>query len=227
MYNAFRRDSSIRYGWFFFVMAFQFAISVFFSVGIPGTGAAGIWVAIATTQNDPEAGIVVFTAAGMWMLHSLLCFWIIARSISYYRSTGGVSARLEPPDLVGFAWRPSILLRPVGPPSPVCLPALRRRVGSHPPPPVVTTSRWRRCSAKPRAKLSQLRRPTSKCKTRPKKPQQTRPRTLCLAPRRRRFACGMGPGSDVFGCRRGHPLALRRRLSGPPGHCEVLFLFTT
>ena len=91
MYNAFRRDSSMRYGWFFFVMSFQFAISIFFSIGIPGTGAAGIWVAISTSKDDVEAGIVVFTCAAMWMLHSLLTFWIIARSIGYYRSTGGVS----------------------------------------------------------------------------------------------------------------------------------------
>ena len=81
----------MRFGWFFFVMSFQFAISIFFAIGIPGTGAAGISVAITTTNNKPEAGIVVFTAAGMWILHSLLSFWIITRTVAYYRSTGGVS----------------------------------------------------------------------------------------------------------------------------------------
>jgi hypothetical protein len=49
-------------------MGFQTITSIFFSIGVPGTGAAGIWSASATTDKDAGAGILMFTSAGKCLL---------------------------------------------------------------------------------------------------------------------------------------------------------------
>eukprot|EP00911_Craspedida_sp_UC1_P000171 UC1_evm1s133 len=95
MYSAFRKDSSLRFGWFFLCIFFQFCVSIFFAVGLPGTGAIGFMYSISASNSQPEAAIVMFVASGFWMLHALLSFYVMTRTLKYYRSTGGSFEKMQ------------------------------------------------------------------------------------------------------------------------------------
>lgn len=60
------QDSSLRFGWFFFVYGFQFLTSSFLAVGFPGTGGAGIWVAASAVKGNKVIGIMLFVSGWKW-----------------------------------------------------------------------------------------------------------------------------------------------------------------
>eukprot|EP00045_Choanoeca_perplexa_P005792 m.48565 g.48565 ORF g.48565 m.48565 type:complete len:338 (-) comp13297_c0_seq1:93-1106(-) len=103
LYSAFRKDSSLRFGWFFVVMAFQAMLSIFFSIGIPGTGSAGIITASKTTDKDAGAGILMFTSAGLWIFNSLLNLFIIQRVLKVYRMSGYSTEDMQREAISGVA----------------------------------------------------------------------------------------------------------------------------
>eukprot|EP00730_Choanoeca_flexa_P002638 TRINITY_DN11118_c0_g1_i5.p1 TRINITY_DN11118_c0_g1~~TRINITY_DN11118_c0_g1_i5.p1 ORF type:complete len:343 (+),score=69.10 TRINITY_DN11118_c0_g1_i5:233-1261(+) len=103
LYTAFRKDSSLRFGWFFLVMAFQCFASIFFAIGVPGTGASGIWYASATTDDDTAAGILMFTAAGLWIFNGLLNVFTMQRVLKVYRMSGYTTEDMQREAIVGVA----------------------------------------------------------------------------------------------------------------------------
>eukprot|EP00041_Stephanoeca_diplocostata_P014484 m.263932 g.263932 ORF g.263932 m.263932 type:complete len:318 (-) comp19714_c0_seq1:1134-2087(-) len=88
LYQAMRKDSSLRFGWYFFTFAFQFMTGVFFSLGVPGTGASGIWVASDAIHEDSGVGIVMFTGAVLFLITTIYTGIHIKWVVSLYRSSG-------------------------------------------------------------------------------------------------------------------------------------------
>lgn len=88
LYTAFRTDSSFRYGWWFFVTFMHFLFSCFMVIGIPSTGAAGIWVATSAMSDNKVIGIMGFTSAIMWIFNALWSLWLCRRVLGVYRQTG-------------------------------------------------------------------------------------------------------------------------------------------
>jgi len=88
LYQAMRKDSSLRFGWFFFTFTFQWVTSVIFAVGIPRGGASGVWVSIAAIGQNTIIGILMFTSAGMWIILALFNSYILKTVLTLYRSSG-------------------------------------------------------------------------------------------------------------------------------------------
>ncbi|EDQ84443.1 uncharacterized protein MONBRDRAFT_34705 [Monosiga brevicollis MX1] len=103
LYTAFRKDSSLRFGWFFLVMGCQAIISIIFSIGIPGWGSAGVWVSIETIDDNAAAGILSFTGAGLWIFNSLLHVYILRRVLKAYRMAGYTTDDMQREAVVGVA----------------------------------------------------------------------------------------------------------------------------
>jgi len=95
LYNALRVDSSLKFGWFFLVMGFQFAASIFFSVGFPKTGAAGIWVAAEATDSNKTVAVLAFVSAAIWICHSMLTSFILYRVLIVYRMSGFTASDMQ------------------------------------------------------------------------------------------------------------------------------------
>eukprot|EP00043_Microstomoeca_roanoka_P000743 m.28870 g.28870 ORF g.28870 m.28870 type:complete len:359 (-) comp10483_c0_seq1:465-1541(-) len=103
LYTGMRTDSSLKFGWFFLVMGIQFCASVFYTVGINGTGACGFVVAIAAISKETEVGILAMTAAGLWALNSLLQAYILRTVLKVYRSQGMSLEAMTQEAAVGIA----------------------------------------------------------------------------------------------------------------------------
>lgn len=88
LYQAMRKDSSLRFGWFFFTFSFQWLTCIFFIVGAESTGSAGLMYAIDAVQKDKIVGIVMFTAVILWILMIAWATYIIRNVLLIYRSSG-------------------------------------------------------------------------------------------------------------------------------------------
>lgn len=90
LYQAMRKDSSLRFGWFFFTFAFQWLTAIFFLVGAEGTGACGLIVMISVSSGDGNAieAIVMGIVCVLWFLMLLWNVWIIKNVLVIYRSSG-------------------------------------------------------------------------------------------------------------------------------------------
>eukprot|EP00040_Diaphanoeca_grandis_P029048 m.169087 g.169087 ORF g.169087 m.169087 type:complete len:325 (+) comp31551_c2_seq1:57-1031(+) len=88
LYQAMRKDSSLRFGWFFFTFTFQWITSVLFSIGIPRGGSAGVWVSISAISQNTIIGILMFTSAGLWICLALFNSYILKQVLMLYRSSG-------------------------------------------------------------------------------------------------------------------------------------------
>ena len=88
-------------------------MSVIMAIGVPPTGAAGVYLAIQVVTNYTTSGIVVWvagscsllpclrfpfqshfasiTSAILWIINSIFCVYLIKRVLGEYRAGGGVS----------------------------------------------------------------------------------------------------------------------------------------
>eukprot|EP00039_Didymoeca_costata_P024587 m.10761 g.10761 ORF g.10761 m.10761 type:complete len:348 (+) comp4315_c0_seq1:1278-2321(+) len=105
LYQAMRKDSSLRFAWFFLSFAFQFMVAVYFSIGMPGSGASGIWVSSVASKDEASAivAILMFTAAGLWIIYALIAGVMINRVLLVYRSSGQSLDKAGQEAIVGAA----------------------------------------------------------------------------------------------------------------------------
>lgn len=95
LYQGMRKDSSLRFGWFFFTFSFQWLTCIFFLIGADGSGACGIINASSAVQDEAVVGILMFTAAICWGLLIIWATWIIRAVLLVYRSSGQSLARAQ------------------------------------------------------------------------------------------------------------------------------------
>lgn len=103
LYQAMRKDSSLRFGWFFFTFTFQWLTSVIFSIGIPGWGSSGIWYSIYAVNENAIIGILMFTSAAWWIIMALFNSYIIKIVLGLYRSSGQSLQRAQQEAVSGAA----------------------------------------------------------------------------------------------------------------------------
>jgi len=90
LYQAMRKDSSLRFGWFFFTFMFQWMTAIFFLVGAEGTGAAGLIYSIDVINKDDYTleGTIMFSSVIIWLLMILWASYIMRNVLGIYRSSG-------------------------------------------------------------------------------------------------------------------------------------------
>lgn len=93
VYHAYRRDSSMAFMWFFFVMLFQILSYLLNAIGIPNLGACGFFNGTKFFDGGNtgrHAGGAMYMIMGvLWLLAlpvSILMLFLVHR---YYRSSGG------------------------------------------------------------------------------------------------------------------------------------------
>lgn len=104
LYQAMRKDSSLRFGWFFLNAAIQFIFACIAAIGIEGSGHCGLisaTVALAGDGGDKVIGIMMMVCAGLWILFALYCGYMIQRVLRLYRSTGQSLEKAQNEAVVG------------------------------------------------------------------------------------------------------------------------------
>ncbi|CAH0562236.1 unnamed protein product [Brassicogethes aeneus] len=97
-YKAFRSDSSFNFMVFFFIFFFQFVITTFQAVGIPGSGTIGIFTAIGTFDNTAWSifvGIIAIIIALGFVFAAAADLFLISKIHRMYRSTGASFSKAQ------------------------------------------------------------------------------------------------------------------------------------
>jgi hypothetical protein len=103
IYQGMRKDSSLRFAWFFLLFGLQFAEAVFFTVGAQGTGAAGIMTAPKAYKGDAGIGIMVYVGFGGWATYAIWCAYMLSQVMMVYRSSGQSLQKAQGEAIVGAA----------------------------------------------------------------------------------------------------------------------------
>jgi hypothetical protein len=92
VYHAYRKDSSLAYMWFFFVMLFQVLSYILNGIGAPNLGACGFFngVKLFGPDEDQKAAGAMFIIMGLlWHLAVPLAILLMFLVHRYYRQSGG------------------------------------------------------------------------------------------------------------------------------------------
>lgn len=92
VYHAYRRDSSLAYMWFFFVMLFQILSYLLNGVGIPRLGACGLYNGsqlFGNTQIKIAAGTMYLIMGFLWLGAVPVAGILVFLVHRYYRQSGG------------------------------------------------------------------------------------------------------------------------------------------
>lgn len=101
LYQAMRKDSSLRFGWFFFTFSFQWLTCIFFLIGAEGSGSSGIIISSTAVQADAVVGTLMFTSTILWGLLVIWATWIIRSVLVVYRSSGQSLERAQKEAITG------------------------------------------------------------------------------------------------------------------------------
>ncbi|KAI9365549.1 scamp family-domain-containing protein [Zopfochytrium polystomum] len=89
VYNAYLKESSMLYSFFFLFNGIQILFDFYMALGIPGSGSAGIIYALSIlTDSKYVAGILCATTGGMWLVAALSSMYLYHRTHRHYRSRG-------------------------------------------------------------------------------------------------------------------------------------------
>lgn len=102
-YKAFRDDSSFNFMVFFFIFFFQFIISVFQAIGIPGT--IGILTALSSFGKSLGSiiqGLLCLTIAAGFAVAAAADLFLLTKIHRMYRSTGASMAKAQQEFATGF-----------------------------------------------------------------------------------------------------------------------------
>lgn len=92
LYNAFRTDSAMKFGWFFFFYLLHIIFVVFAAVAPPvvfkGKSLAGILPAVDLISKQVLVGVFYFIGFGLFCLESVLSVWVIQQVYMYFRGSG-------------------------------------------------------------------------------------------------------------------------------------------
>lgn len=92
VYHAYRRDSSLAYMWFFFVMLFQILSYVLNGVGVPNLGACGFFNGarlFGSKENQKAAGSMFVIMGLLWIVAAPVAVLLLILVHRYYRHSGG------------------------------------------------------------------------------------------------------------------------------------------
>ncbi|KAK6149899.1 hypothetical protein DH2020_017424 [Rehmannia glutinosa] len=92
LYRAFRKESALRFGWFFLFYLLHIGFCIFAAVAPPivfrGKSLAGILPAVDLIGDHVLVGVFYFIGFGLFCLESVLSIWVIQQVYMYFRGSG-------------------------------------------------------------------------------------------------------------------------------------------
>ncbi|KAL3851306.1 hypothetical protein ACJIZ3_013188 [Penstemon smallii] len=92
LYRAFRKESALKFGWFFLFYLIHIGFCMFASIAPPvvfrGKSLAGILPAIDLIGSQVLVGVFYFIGFGLFCLESVLSIWVIQQVYMYFRGSG-------------------------------------------------------------------------------------------------------------------------------------------
>ncbi|KAK4491669.1 hypothetical protein RD792_002434 [Penstemon davidsonii] len=92
LYRAFRKESALKFGWFFLFYLIHIGFCMFAAIAPPvvfrGKSLAGILPAIDLIGRQVLVGIFYFIGFGLFCLESVLSIWVIQHVYMYFRGSG-------------------------------------------------------------------------------------------------------------------------------------------
>lgn len=92
VYHAYRKDSSLAYMWFFFVMLFQILSYVLNGIGVPNLGACGFFNGaklFGSDEDEKAAGAMYIIMGVLWLTAIPFTVILVFLVHRYYRQSGG------------------------------------------------------------------------------------------------------------------------------------------
>jgi hypothetical protein len=92
VYHAYRRDSSLAYMWFFFVMLFQILSYLLNGIGVPNLGACGFFNGsklFGRQEGEKAAGAMYIIMGFLWLTAVPFTVLLLVLVHKYYRQSGG------------------------------------------------------------------------------------------------------------------------------------------
>jgi len=90
LYRSMRKDSALRFGWFFLTYMFHIGFCIFVAIAPPifnnVYSMTGILSAIIVLPQNAFVGIFYLVGFGLFSLETLLSIWILQRVYAYFRS---------------------------------------------------------------------------------------------------------------------------------------------
>jgi len=92
LYRAFRKESAMKFGWFFLFYMLHIGFCIFAAVAPPivfkGKSLTGILPAVDLISGQVLVGIFYFIGFGMFCLESVISVWVIQQVYMYFRGSG-------------------------------------------------------------------------------------------------------------------------------------------
>ncbi|ORX52817.1 scamp-domain-containing protein [Hesseltinella vesiculosa] len=89
VYNAFMKEVSLYYFFFFVFNGFHIAYTFYMAVGIPNTGGAGLILLVTLfTDNYIAAGVFTLLASICWIVMGVLAVYLYIRTYNHYKAAG-------------------------------------------------------------------------------------------------------------------------------------------
>lgn len=93
LYKAFKNDSSFNFMVFFFVFFMQTLIVSLWSLGLPGTGPCGLFVALKNMSESALLALILFIVTSSWMAYAAASALYLLKVHAIYRSSGASIAK--------------------------------------------------------------------------------------------------------------------------------------
>ncbi|KAJ3071195.1 hypothetical protein HDU98_005677 [Podochytrium sp. JEL0797] len=106
VYNAFLKESSMYFNFYFFFGAWHIAFDFYMFLGIPGSGSAGIIYAMSLLTDDQSklaGGIVCCISSAFWLLSGIFSLTMYRLTHKHYRSQGLTSEEAQNEAMKGVA----------------------------------------------------------------------------------------------------------------------------
>ncbi|XWS19537.1 hypothetical protein CRYUN_Cryun31cG0024400 [Craigia yunnanensis] len=92
LYRAFRKESALRFGWFFLFYMLHIGFCIFAAVAPPivfrGKSLTGILPAVDLVGGNALVGIFYFIGFGLFCVESVVSIWVIQQVYMYFRGSG-------------------------------------------------------------------------------------------------------------------------------------------
>ncbi|KAJ2896652.1 hypothetical protein IWW38_001956 [Coemansia aciculifera] len=104
VYNAYMKDSSMFFYFFFIFNGFHILFDAYMAVGVPGAGSAGIIIMFqCLSSNKKAAGAICGISFSFWVLHFLASLFMYRKVRMHYTARGHTFSEAKQQAYMGFA----------------------------------------------------------------------------------------------------------------------------
>ncbi|KAJ2002486.1 hypothetical protein GGI04_003318 [Coemansia thaxteri] len=104
VYNAYMKDSSMFFYFFFIFNGFHILFDAYMAVGVPGAGSAGMIIMLQCLSSDKKAaGALCGISFSLWVLHLLATLFMYRKVRTHYKARGHTFSEAKQQAYQGFA----------------------------------------------------------------------------------------------------------------------------